>query len=137
MSHPAITPGGVAVVTGAALGIGRALAQRLVAEGMRVVLLDTDAEQLHDARAAIDGDTAGILCDVAEVESLEHARDRIVATWGQAPSVLVNNAATRVGRGMDAPMAEWRRAIEVNMWAWSTACARSCQAWWRRRVPAP
>jgi NAD(P)-dependent dehydrogenase (short-subunit alcohol dehydrogenase family) len=119
MTHPAIAAGEVAVVTGAALGIGRALAKRLVEAGMRVALLDIDVEHLHDARAELGGDsaeqTAAILCDVAEIESLEHARDRIIGDWGQAPSVLVNNAVTRIGKGMDAPLADWHRAIDINL----------------------
>lgn len=115
MGHPAIRPGGVAVVSGAALGIGRAIAKRLVADGMRVALLDVSAEYLHDARAEIGGETEAILCDVAEIESLTHARDRIVADLGEAPSVLVNNAVTRIGRGFDAPLEEWRRAVDINL----------------------
>lgn len=115
MSHPAIAAGEVAVVTGAALGIGRALARRFVAQGMGVALLDIDVERLHDARAEIGGETEAILCDVAEIESLEVARDRIMAGWGKIPSVLVNNAVTRIGRGMWAPLSEWRRAMDVNL----------------------
>ena len=115
MALEAIQPGNVAVITGAALGIGRAMAHRFVSEGMRVALLDVDAENLHTARDEIGGDTDGILCDVAEIESLEHARDRITDTWGQAPSVLVNNAVTRIGRGMHAPLEEWRRSLDINV----------------------
>lgn len=115
MGHPAIAPGGVAVVTGAALGIGRALAKRLAGEGMRVTLLDVDVEGLHEARAEIAGETDAILCDVAEIEALEHACGRITETWGQAPSVLVNNAVTRVGRGLEAPLEDWRRSIDINL----------------------
>ena len=115
MAIDAVQAGNVAVITGAALGIGRAMAQRFVAEGMRVALLDVDAENLHSARDEIGGDTDGILCDVAEIESLEHARDRIMDTWGQAPSVLVNNAVTRIGRGMEAPLEDWRRSLDINI----------------------
>ena len=115
MGHPAIAAGRVAVVTGAALGIGRALTQRLVAKGMRVAMLDIDVVHLREAREAAGGETEAILCDVAEIESLEHARDRILADWGEAPSLLVNNAVTRLGRGMDAPLEDWRRAMEINL----------------------
>ncbi|MEO1494262.1 MAG: SDR family oxidoreductase [Pseudomonadota bacterium] len=115
MTHPAVAAGEIAVVTGAALGIGRAIAKRFVQAGMRVALLDIDVEHLHDARAEIGGETEAILCDVAEIESLEHARDRIIADWGQAPSVLVNNAVSRIGRGMDSALADWRRAIDINV----------------------
>ena len=119
MTHPAIAPGNIAVVTGAALGIGRALAQRFSAEGMRVALLDVDVEHMNAARDEIAGETLAILCDVGEIESLEHARDRIAEAWGQgssgAPTVLVNNAVTRIGRGFDASLEDWHRAIEINL----------------------
>ena len=114
MPHAAIAPGEVAVVTGAALGIGRALAARLSAEGMIVVLCDIDAQQLHDARAAIPGETEAMLCDVAEIESLETVRDRIVSTYGRPPSV--------VGKGMVAPLEEWRRALDVNLMGVVNGC---------------
>lgn len=115
MIHPAIARGKVAVVTGAALGIGRALCRRLAAEGMRVAMLDVDAEHLHEARAEVDGETTAMLCDVAEIESLENVRVRIEDEWGEAPSVLVNNAVTRLGRGLDAPLREWHRAFDINL----------------------
>lgn len=115
MPHPAIATGNVAVVTGAALGIGRELCQSFSAEGMVVAMLDIDAEHLHEAQSEIDGETEAILCDVAEIEALEDARERIARRWGRAPSILVNNAVTRIGRGMDAPLGEWRRAIEINL----------------------
>ena len=114
MDHPAISRGNVAVVTGAALGIGRALCERFVAAGMRVAMLDVDVAHLNATRAEIGGETEAFLCDVAELESLENVRDRL-ADWGPAPSVLVNNAVTRIGRGMWAPLTDWHRAIEINM----------------------
>ena len=115
MPHPAIVPGEVAVITGAGLGIGRALAARLATEGMRVVLLDIEAENLHDARAAIDGETDAMLCDVAEVEALEMVRERVHDTWGKTPTIVVNNAVSRIGRGFWAPLEEWRRALDINL----------------------
>ena len=116
MTHPALTAGNVAVLTGAGLGIGRALAQRFSAMGLHVALLDVDAEQLHQTQALLPGDACAILCDVAEIEALEHARDRILSTWNRPPAVIVNNAVTRIGRGMDADLADWRRSVEINLW---------------------
>lgn len=115
MSHPAIAAGEIAVVTGGALGIGRALAKRFSAAGMRVAILDINVEHMHDTRAEIEGETEAILCDVGELESLEHACARLIDDWGQAPSVLVNNAVTRIGRGIDAPLEDWHRAIDINL----------------------
>lgn len=115
MNHPAIKPGETAVITGAGLGIGRAMAKRFIADGMRVALLDVNAEHLHEAREDIGGETEGILCDVAEIEALEVARDRVTADWGKVPSVIVNNAVTRIGRGMWEPLTDWRRLLDINL----------------------
>lgn len=114
MTHPAIAPGQVAVVTGAALGIGRALCARFLAEGMHVAMLDVDEGHLAKAQAALGGSVEAIRCDVSDRAALETARDRIEARWG-APSVLVNNAVTRIGRGLDAPLDDWQRALEINV----------------------
>ena len=114
MSHPAIAPGQVAVVTGAALGIGRALCARFLAEGMRVAMLDVDEDHLAEAQKTLNGAIEPILCDVANPAALEAARDRITVRWG-APSVLVNNAVTRIGRGLDAPLDDWKRALDINV----------------------
>ena len=99
------------------------MAARFVREGMRVAILDVDVQHMTDAQAQIGGETMAILCDVAEVESLEHARDRIAQTWGAAPSVLVNNAVTRIGRGFDASLEDWRRAIDINLFGVIKRCA--------------
>ena len=120
--HAAIAPGEVAVVTGAGLGIGRALARRLSAEGMHVVLCDITAEQLHDVRHEIEGFTEAILCDVAEIEALETVHDRVLSTFGKPPTVVVNNAVTRVGKGFWAPLEEWRRALDVNLMGVVNGC---------------
>lgn len=120
--HAAIASGEVAVVTGAGLGIGRALARRLSDEGMYVVLCDITAEHLHEARAEIGGITEAMLCDVAEIEALETVRDRVLTTFGKAPSVVVNNAVTRIGKGFWAPLDKWRRALDVNLMGVVNGC---------------
>ncbi|WP_348541116.1 SDR family NAD(P)-dependent oxidoreductase [Thalassococcus arenae] len=105
-----VQPGGVAVVTGAALGIGRALARDLAARGMRVVMVDSDAAAL--AEAADDGAVARVV-DVADRDAMQ-ALSSEAAAMGPV-RLVVNNAVTRVGRGFDAPLADWRRAVDVNL----------------------
>ncbi|MEM7270550.1 MAG: SDR family NAD(P)-dependent oxidoreductase [Pseudomonadota bacterium] len=105
---------GVAWVTGAASGIGRAAARRLAAEGQRLALidlpgpkLDAITEELGAAGAKVEADLgqgAAAFCAAAE------------AALG-APDLLMNNAASRAGRGMDAPLDEWRVVMDVNFWA--------------------
>ncbi|MEM7742835.1 MAG: SDR family NAD(P)-dependent oxidoreductase [Pseudomonadota bacterium] len=114
--HPAIADGNVAVVTGAALGIGRAIAGRFVSEGMRVALLDLDGTALHEAAADLGPSAVAIPCNVASRADVEAACERVLGLWGQAPSILVNNAATRIGKGMDASLDDWRALMDVNLW---------------------
>ncbi|UYV35984.1 SDR family oxidoreductase [Rhodobacteraceae bacterium D3-12] len=109
-----IAPGRVAVVTGAALGIGRALVGELAARGMRVVAVDVDAAALAEcageAEAHAGGDVRTVVCDVSDAAAL-----RALAEEVGPVSLLVNNAVTRAGRGFDAPLEEWRQAVDVNL----------------------
>ncbi len=106
--------GEVAVVTGAALGIGRAAAARMESCGMDVVRVDQPGQDF-DAMAA---EAAG-LC-LAEDLADPGAAERIAAAVSDAhgaPHFLMCNAASRNGRGHDAPLGDWRQAMEVNFWA--------------------
>jgi NAD(P)-dependent dehydrogenase (short-subunit alcohol dehydrogenase family) len=113
--------GRVAVVTGGASGIGRAMGQRFAQEGMRVVLadvekgaLDQTVSQLRDQELEV----TGVVTDVSSYPSVEALRDQTLATYG-AIHVLCNNAG--IGAGAEGPMWEhelndWRWAINVNVW---------------------
>jgi len=121
MPHPAFDRDKAAVVSGAASGIGRAAAMRFAGFGMRVYLLDLPGDALESAREAVaaagpepDHVTA-IACDVADEDSVRAAAARVAAV-DTAPSVLMNNAVTRVGGGIWNPQDDWHRAIAVNLW---------------------
>lgn len=103
----------VAVVTGAASGIGLAVSERLAADGLSVVMADIEADVLTDAVARLSAAGArveGVVCDVSDAEQVESLRDDAVATFG-AVHVLFNNAG--VG-GTGAP--SWRTRPAV--WDW-------------------
>jgi NAD(P)-dependent dehydrogenase (short-subunit alcohol dehydrogenase family) len=117
-----VQPDDVAVVTGAALGIGRAMCRRFAEAGMSVVVADLPGEELDrtvDALKAISRrGLDGILkapTDVADPEQVQRLRDTVMARFGKV-NLLANNAATRIGRGHEAPLADWRRAVDVNLW---------------------
>jgi NAD(P)-dependent dehydrogenase (short-subunit alcohol dehydrogenase family) len=109
--------GRVAVITGGASGIGRALAHRFVADGMRVVLADVEAEPLAATMAELEAggaDVVGVQADVAVAADVEAVRDRALASFG-AVHVVCNNAGVGGGGIVDAPLAVWEWTIGVNL----------------------
>jgi NAD(P)-dependent dehydrogenase (short-subunit alcohol dehydrogenase family) len=112
--------GRVAVVTGGAGGLGRAMGERFAREGMRVVLADVQAEPLEKAVAECQGDgldIIGVQTDVTNFASVEALRDATLAAFG-AVHVVCNNAgigAGAEGRMWEHELNDWRWAIGVNV----------------------
>ncbi|MDF1792625.1 MAG: SDR family NAD(P)-dependent oxidoreductase [Thalassobaculaceae bacterium] len=121
MPHPAIARDKAAVVTGAASGIGKAAAARFAGVGMRVYLLDLpgpalDAARDEAARAATEPDhVVALPCDVSDEAEMRRAAQRVISVC-TAPSILMNNAVTRTGGGVWNPWADWKKAVDVNLW---------------------
>src|SRR4051812_24865797 len=104
--------GKVAVVTGAAGGIGRALVEEFLAEGMKVAIADVQAELLDHAIEELSerGEVIGVVTDVTDPASLQALADKTYERFG-ACHVLCNNA------GVGAPSAlMWETT--VNDWKW-------------------
>lgn len=114
MTHPAIAAGKLAVITGAADGIGFAAAHRFASLGMTVVLSDVDADKLAAARDAVGGNAVAIAADVSDRASVQALADQ-VAGLGTPVSVLMNNAG--IGRGGNALVNPdgWDRVIGTNL----------------------
>jgi NAD(P)-dependent dehydrogenase (short-subunit alcohol dehydrogenase family) len=120
-NHPALTPGRVAVVTGAASGIGRAASLRFAALGLKVCLADLPSDALQAARAAVAvasplGDS-GVLAaptDVANLAQVQALADAVYDRFGEV-GVLMNNAATGAFGAPWANMDVWRRLLEINL----------------------
>jgi len=106
-----IAPGKVAVVTGAASGIGRAAAERFAAAGMQVCLVDS-APQVEEAASAL-GATA-FTVDVADRPSVERLAREVAERFGPV-SVLMNNAAIHGGADALSGPEVWARVIDVNL----------------------
>lgn len=112
--HPAIATGNVAVVTGAANGIGAAAARRFMREGLRVCLADADAEGLARVQAELGDQAVAVNVDVSDQAAME-ALARTVADRLGPVSVLINNAG--VGGGGDALSNPegWSRVLGINL----------------------
>jgi NAD(P)-dependent dehydrogenase (short-subunit alcohol dehydrogenase family) len=114
---PSFDPGGTAVVTGSAGGIGFAIAARLAGRGLKVVIADLPGERLDGAAGelATAGDVSAIAADVAVPADIERLRDRVLAEHGPV-AVLINNAAIggNPGKPWENP-AGWEQLLRINL----------------------
>jgi NAD(P)-dependent dehydrogenase (short-subunit alcohol dehydrogenase family) len=107
--------GRVAVVTGAAGGIGLALAQRFASEGMRVVIADVDAERLAAAAATIDGEVEAVATNVARPDDVDALAQRAFDRFGAVHVVCNNAGVTRPGPAWELDAEEWQWLLSVNV----------------------
>ena len=109
----------VAVITGAASGIGRALADRCVQEGMKAVLADVEAEPLATAEASLKASGATVLAvqtDVSQARDVEALAQKTMEAFG-AVHVLCNNAGVGTEAAVwESTLAEWEWIVGVNLW---------------------
>ena len=112
--------GRVAVVTGAASGIGFALAERAASEGMTVVLTDIESNALEAAAAKLTAQGAKAIphrCDVTKEDEVNALADRVFRELG-AVHLLCNNAGvmTREATPWEAPVSDWVWTMSVNLY---------------------
>jgi NAD(P)-dependent dehydrogenase (short-subunit alcohol dehydrogenase family) len=109
----------VAVITGAASGIGRALAKRCVLEGMKAVLADVEVESLTKTEASMKAAGATVLAvrtDVSQARDIEALAQKSLDAFG-AVHLLCNNAGVWTGASIwESTIADWEWVLGVNLW---------------------
>lgn len=103
--------GKVAVVTGAAAGLGAASARALAAHGATVALLDVDVDQASALAETLPTETIALRCDVSDAEEVQRVFNQIGAELGHIDALHNNAGVSYTGRG-DAPPDE----LELSMW---------------------
>ncbi len=118
MRNPMRLKGRVSIVTGAARGIGKAIALALIREGAKVAIIDFDEGgtiALKDQIVMGQGEAIAILCDVSKSAEVRAMVDQVMRAFGRI-DILVNNAGI-IRRGTIDTVTEedWDRVIEVNL----------------------
>jgi NAD(P)-dependent dehydrogenase (short-subunit alcohol dehydrogenase family) len=111
--------GRIAVVTGAASGIGLAIVEAFVGEGLRVAMVDIEGEALsaNASRLKSEGaDVRPMVADVSDPDAIESVADQVVEAFGGL-HVAVNNAGIQQFAGIwDLSLQDWHRVIDVDLW---------------------
>ena len=119
-NHPALALNRVAVVTGAASGIGLAASVKFAALGMKVCMADANGAALEAAAAKVCAaaakpeDVRSFTVDVSNLEDVRRLKTAAFA-FGEV-ALLMNNAGTGGGGELFGDPARWRRIIDVNLW---------------------
>jgi NAD(P)-dependent dehydrogenase (short-subunit alcohol dehydrogenase family) len=117
----------VVVVTGAARGIGLAIARRFLAGGWRAALLDIDKATLAAAAKGLGSEALALPCDVAEPGQVRAAIEQVAARFGRIDA-LVNNAGIAVFKPLlETTYEEWTRVLAVNLTG-PFLCTQACAA---------
>jgi NAD(P)-dependent dehydrogenase (short-subunit alcohol dehydrogenase family) len=126
---PAFSAGNVAIITGAASGIGLAAAVKCAGLGMKVCLVDLPGPKLDDAAhvvaksASKRDDVVSFSCDVSSADEVATLDSTVEERFG-TPSVLMNNAGIQPGSTMFGADGNWRRILEVNLGGAINGCHR-------------
>ena len=105
----------VALVTGGAHGIGKAIAERLLDRGASVVIADIDGDAAAATATALGGGADALSCDISSRTDLRRAVERCVQRFGRLDVLAANAATADVVNLMDISESAWRRIVDVNL----------------------
>jgi NAD(P)-dependent dehydrogenase (short-subunit alcohol dehydrogenase family) len=120
-NHPALAAKRVAVVTGAASGIGLAASAKFAALGMKVCMADLSGEALEAGAAKVRAtapqpdSVRSFAVDVSSLDDVRRLKTSVYEAFGEV-AVLMNNAGTGGGGELFGDPARWRRILDVNLW---------------------
>jgi NAD(P)-dependent dehydrogenase (short-subunit alcohol dehydrogenase family) len=103
------------LVTGAGRGIGRAVAERLSADGHRVALVARSKDELDDVAASLDGETLVIPADLTAAGEIERVFAEIARSWGEVEVLVANAGASMAALVTDTTDEDWDRMLELNL----------------------
>jgi NAD(P)-dependent dehydrogenase (short-subunit alcohol dehydrogenase family) len=119
--HPALAPGRVAVITGAASGIGLAAALKYASLGMKICMADANADLLRRSaervasQAKSPDDVRAFAIDVSDLSAVQGLKNAVYDAFGEV-AILMNNAGIGGGGGLLGDPQRWRRLIDINFW---------------------
>lgn len=118
----------LALITGAAQGIGYACAEALAEDGARVILADINGDGVKAAAEELGGGTVGMVCDMGDVDQINAMFDRIEAEYGTV-EILVNNAGVAMpGDFLSYDLAAFERVLDINLRGVFLAIQRAANA---------
>ena len=109
----------IAIITGAASGIGKAIAERFVAEGANVAIADLNADAANAAALELNakgpGKAMGVKMDVTDEAAVNAGVASVVAAWGGV-DILVSNAGIQIVHKIeDYPFADWKKMLAIHL----------------------
>ncbi len=121
----------IAVLTGGAQGLGRAISLRLVREGCKVVIADVNGKLLDESAAAIAAETAGVVrgvkVDVTREADVQRLFERAASEFGRI-DIVVSNAAILIAEPIaDADAEKWRAVMNVNLFGYFLVAKYACR----------
>jgi 3-hydroxybutyrate dehydrogenase len=107
--------GKVAIITGAASGIGHAVAERFVEAGGRVAIADVDMDSAREAADKLGDQAMAVEMDVTDEQSVNEGVDKVAQAWGSIDILLSNAGIQIVHRVEDFPFDEWKKLTAIHL----------------------